>query len=44
MAITTRLAPAVGAPIHLPARNGAEAVIQTLTAYGLEYLFLNPGT
>ena len=44
MAITTRLAPAVGAPIHLPARNGAEAVIQTLTAYGVEYLFLNPGT
>jgi acetolactate synthase-1/2/3 large subunit len=44
MAISMRLAPAGGAPIHLPARNGAEAVIQTLGTYGVEYLFLNPGT
>jgi acetolactate synthase I/II/III large subunit len=44
MAISTRLTPAVAQPIHLPARNGAEALIQTLTTHGIEYLFLNPGT
>jgi acetolactate synthase-1/2/3 large subunit len=35
---------AASAPRLLPARNGAEALIQLLVAHGVEYLFLNPGT
>ncbi len=31
-------------PRQLPARNGAEALIQLLVAHGVQYLFLNPGT
>lgn len=29
---------------HLPATNGAEALVQLLVAHGVQFLFLNPGT
>src|SRR5215204_394870 len=44
MAVSLTRAPAVDRPVRMPARNGAEALVQTLTAVGVEYLFLNPGT
>jgi acetolactate synthase-1/2/3 large subunit len=44
MAISATHASAVDRPIDMHARNGAEALVQTLTAVGVRYLFLNPGT
>ena len=44
MAIAASSTPALDITGLTPARNGAEALVQTLTAVGVEYLFLNPGT
>ncbi len=44
MAISPASAPGTDTAGVMPARNGAEALVQTLTAVGVEYLFLNPGT
>jgi acetolactate synthase I/II/III large subunit len=44
IAPTPAVTATVAGPRILPAANGAEALIQLLTAHGVEYLFLNPGT